>query len=270
MGATELIGGVVTLTNLALSLVIGLRLVRLSGGMLGRPELWLAAFFLLGSFLGMGLSMLVYMGWADPSLELSPVVTMPLNAGYLMGVNLGMSAIYIFTWKTFRQEEAWAMRLCASGVAVLLGGFALLGLTEGFAVRVIPGPLYWVTWATRCSAFLWLAIESFLYWRTLRKRLALGLAEPLVTNRFFLWGVWASATFLNGWSDVLARVLYVRAAGTTEVLVAEVASSYVVTTVSFTSSIGLVAAVTLFLAFFPTASYQRLVARRAARFSAAS
>lgn len=261
----ELIGAAVTLTNLGLSLLIGLRLIRLSGGMPSRPELWLAAFFLLGAFLGMGLSMVVYMGWADPSLKLSPVLTLPLNAGYLLGVNLGMSAVFVFTWLTFRPHEAWAMRLCALGIAVLLGGFVLLGMTEGFGVLVVPGPAYWLTWATRCGAFLWLAIESFLYWGTLRKRLALGLAEPLVTNRFLLWGVWASATFLNGWSDVLARVLYVRAAGTSEALVAEVARPFIIYTVSFTSSIGLVAAVTLFLTFFPTKGYRRFVESRAAQ-----
>jgi hypothetical protein len=264
----EVIGGVVTLANLALSLVIGLRLVRLSGGVAGRPELWLAVFFLLGSFLGMGLSMVVYMGWADPGLALSPVLTLPLNAGYLLGVNLGMSAIYVFTWKTFRRDAPWARRLALAGISVLLGGFAAIGAIEGFGVVVIPGPAYWVTWAVRCSAFLWLAIESFAYWRVLRKRLVLGLAEPLVTNRFMLWAIWASATFANGWSDVLARVLYVRAVGNSDAFVAEVARPYIVTTLSFTSTIGLVAAVTLFLTFFPTRSYRRLIERRAARFDA--
>ena len=37
------------------------------------------------------------------------------------------------------------------------------------------------------SCFLWSAIEGFVHHRNARKRMALGLADPVVTNRFFVW-----------------------------------------------------------------------------------
>ncbi len=44
------------------------------------------------------------------------------------------------------------------------------------------------------AAFGWTAVESLAYYRKLMRRLALGLAEPEVANRFWLWGVGAAAT----------------------------------------------------------------------------
>jgi hypothetical protein len=43
---------------------------------------------------------------------------------------------------------------------------------------------YGVIWTHQ----LWNMTESYRYWGLLRRRIALGLADPLVTNRFFLWG----------------------------------------------------------------------------------
>ena len=68
-----LISASVTLANLLLSLVIGIRLFRLArhGSGFG-PEFWLASFFFFAAFLGAGLNISVYAGLADPALALQP------------------------------------------------------------------------------------------------------------------------------------------------------------------------------------------------------
>src|SRR5262249_38139567 len=39
------------------------------------------------------------------------------------------------------------------------------------------------------ACFLWTAIEGFVHHRLALRRLALGLADPVIANRFLLWGV---------------------------------------------------------------------------------
>jgi hypothetical protein len=40
----------------------------------------------------------------------------------------------------------------------------------------------------------WTGLESLLFYRQMRRRLALGLADPVVTNRFLLWAVFGVTT----------------------------------------------------------------------------
>ena len=107
-----------------------------------------------------------------------------------------------------------------------------------------------------------MTFESFRYWALLQRRLRIGLADPLVANRFLLWGVWAATVTLLNLSDPLARAWYCAVAGTTTELIPEVARHMIVVVVALTSALGLVAAACLFLTFFPTAGYRRWVLSR--------
>jgi hypothetical protein len=51
-----------------------------------------------------------------------------------------------------------------------------------------------------CVCFVWSALESTLYYHAARRRLDIGLAEPVVTNRFLLWslGSWTTAALCGG------------------------------------------------------------------------
>jgi hypothetical protein len=258
----EVIGGLVSGCYLLLSLVIGVRLLRLSRRLGGGPELWLGLFFLIASFLGMGLSHLVYMSWADAALALPEPIGSVLNAGYLFGTTAGMGCLYVFTRLTFRPGERWARLLVAAVSVTMLIGFLGIGLTDGYRLRLVPGAAYWITWAARTSVFLWLLIESFRYWSLLRRRLRLGLAEPLLTNRFLLWGVWATTLFVTGQIDPLARIWYVRMYGASEQLVPELGQSIVLWMVTVSSVLLILAMSTLYLTFFPTASYCRWIEAR--------
>jgi hypothetical protein len=254
----EAVGGLVTILNIGLGLAIGaklLRLARISGG----SERWLGLYFLLTFALGQGLACFVYVSWTDPDLALPDAVATPLHGLYLLASNAGFAAIAVFTQHTFRRDSLPARAAAAALVSGL--GFALLAqaLGEGFAVRVIPGAAYWLGFALRSAALAWLAAESLRWFVALRRRLRLGLAEPLVTNRFLLLGIWACTMLGMGMADVVARIWYVTSTGSAERWVPELAHSIVIATVSTTSALGIVVATTLFLAFFPTAWFRRWI-----------
>ncbi len=254
----EALGGLVTVFNIGLGLAIGaklLRLARASGG----SELWLALYFLFTFGLGQGLACFVYMSWTDPDLALPDAVATPLHAFYLLASDAGFAAIAVFTQRTFRRESPTAR---AAAAALLAGlGLSLLaqGIEEGYAVRVIPGAAYWTGFVLRSACLAWLAVESIRWFAALRRRLRLGLAEPLVTNRFLLLGIWACTMLGMGMADPVARLWYVATTGSAQRWVPELAHSIVIAMVSTTSALGILVATTLFLAFFPTAAFRRWI-----------
>ena len=64
------------------------------------------------------------------------------------------------------------------------------------------GPLYSLGDLTAGLVAVWGAAESFSYWDKLRKRLALGLADPVTTAQFRMWGT--SFTFASAAGFIVA------------------------------------------------------------------
>jgi hypothetical protein len=128
---------------------------------------------------------------------------------------------------------------------------------------MFAGPGHWIGWAGRTAAPLFIAIESFRWWGMLRRRLRLGLADPVVTDRFLLWGVWAACSTLNFVADLASRSFYWLVFGTIQP-VPEYLAATVGPTIAITMALGCVSAVTLFLTFFPTRAYLRRVQARGA------
>jgi hypothetical protein len=259
-----LISAAVTLINLLLSLAIGLRLYRLAwreGGF--GPEFWLAGFFLFAAFLGAGLNISVYVGMADPSLALSPLHNSLVLAASTFTYCVGTAGLHLFNWLTFRRESAGARTAAAAGSLSVALAACAQALTEGFTVKVFPGIGYWIFYLARVAPYYWLAAESLRYYAAARRRLRLGLADALVTNRFLLLGLWAISWAAMGFSDLVARGVYVMVTGSTGELQLDTAGPIILVTITITSAFGALAAVTLALSFFPTRAYRRFVESRA-------
>jgi hypothetical protein len=90
----------------------------------------------------------------------------------------------------FRENEGWAKWLVwASPVPMVIGvGGSILFRNDwlGFSAS---SPWFWAEWTGYVYPFAWASVEAFLLYSKARRRVSLGLCEPLVCNRFLLWGL---------------------------------------------------------------------------------
>lgn len=78
-----------------------------------------------------------------------------------------------------------AMVAAASGVGLVHAKLADWGVTPNPATR----PWLMALLGLVAVGLTWTGVEALRYWWRLRRRLALGLADPVVVNRFLLWGL---------------------------------------------------------------------------------
>ena len=186
----------------------------------------------------------------DPELMLGVYVFM--QVAYLLA-QLGLC---LFTVGAFGLRSHWRWTLLVALVA--LGALSRTMMVQAWAPRLLSGaPIqmaqFWdmVSVASFALAFGWMAVESLHYHGLLRRRLALGLADPVVVNRFFVWGAGAAAT-----SILVLLLLGLYLQGIT--LLGNSLAASVLVTVS-----GVVMAVVPWLTFAPPGVYLRFVQQRA-------
>lgn len=258
----EAISGLTILGLMGLSAAVGIRLLRLGRRDGGGPELWLGLYFVIYGCLATTASITVYLGWSAPDVAFSDGATRLLNATYFLLSTIGMTCLLLFTQRTFHPGSRGARTFVWGTAAVMAGAAIGVGVTEGFQVRVLNGAPYWIHFGARLVPFAWVAIESFRYRRMLQRRAAIGLADPLVSNRFLLWGLWSAVLAVMAFADPLARFWYWSLTGTTTQWIAEVGRPIIDVVVPFSSACGVAAVMLLFLTFFPTEGYRRWVERR--------
>ena len=81
---------------------------------------------------------------------------------------------------------------------------ALEGDWEGYSPLSYKG--FWFEWAGCTAPFVWLSIESFVEYLVSRRRVPLGLIDPVVRNRYFLIGFYAA---LASFTYVLYIPMYI-------------------------------------------------------------
>ena len=104
----------------------------------------------------------------------------------------GVMFLYAFTWVVFRQREGLAVLLVAVGSSLAYGaglGMAVAGWDARTMVEALPQmrPYTIALLVSIATAFGWSSVESFLCWLRHRRQLRIGLADPVVVNRFLLW-----------------------------------------------------------------------------------
>ena len=258
----EAISGLAILGLMGISAAVGVRLVRLGRQGGGGPELWLGLYFLIYGCLATAASITTYLGWSAPDVAFSDATTRLLNATFYLFSTIGMTCLLLFTQRTFHPNSSGARAFVWSTTAVLAAAAIGVGVSEGFEVRVLNGVPYWIHFSARLVPFVWVAAESFRYRSQLQRRVAIGLADPLVADRFLLWGLWSAVLAVMAFTDPLARFWYWSLTGTTTQWIASIGRPIIDVVVPLTAAFGVAAVTLLFLTFFPTASYRRWVARR--------
>jgi hypothetical protein len=193
------------------------------------------------------------MGTARFSPNASPaLVTALLGTGYAATV-LGLVTALIFQWRVFWPGERWPLWLIAGFAAAMVVGWAGAALAGAFASGGFESRWVWLLYTGMLGTNLWVGIEPLVYHRKLLKRVPLGLAEPLVADRFLLWGLGslarAALVLMGPLSDGLGIAGQSHATLSAAVLV-------------LSSALGLGTSVAYWLTFNPTAAYSRWVERR--------
>ena len=230
------------------SCVVGAKLLVRARGSHGVPELLAGLTYLCAPGLGYPLQIV--------SMQIpNRGVSIAMNATGEALLVFGCSCFLFFTVRVFRPEARWAAWSAGLGAIALVYG----GVGTQLALITYPDPAESLAHARMPGAAVlsvlalvwgWTALEGLRYYRMMRKRMALGLADAVVTNRFLLWG-------LNGLTSVgwLSVSISMFAAGV------NLATNPVV--VATTSGGGVANTVFLLLIFMPPTAYTRWVERSA-------
>jgi hypothetical protein len=230
------------------SLVVGVRLLFLFAKTRELPELLLAIALLGVGFLGFAVGSAAKL-WPDPPASLLswlPIVGLSLEYA-------GCLALMAFAWRVFHPRSPVAAAVAIALTAMMVA--AILGETiSGENLRYIDGgpisaPYVPLGLSARALGPAWMAFECLRYYAALRRRLRLGLADPLIAHRFLLWGL-AIGAAAGGYAVAVAHRL-IHSTG----ILAHAWSLGAVAFLAFTS------AGALALAFFPPRAYRRWVRR---------
>jgi len=239
--AMQALAGAVYLATITL---VGVRLLLLARRTLAVPELLLGGALFLGGTLGGPLEA----GGMAVRVELGGAVAGQL---LLFGKIFGAAALtchVVFIRRVFRPEAKWSAALAGALVACPLIAFGASAANGTFATGELSMFWFWVELVGRLGGGCWLVFEGWRYHGLMKKRLRLGLADPVVTNRFLLWtlaGVCSIVMFLASVPPLF--------------LDAELAKGLLTLDLFAFSVAGVAVSVLYFLTFLPPESYCRRV-----------
>ena len=223
--------------------LIGVRLVLLASRTRGLPEILIGIAFLLAGLVSPGLNLLRGLAALEPSLDVI------LGSLALAALHCGIAMIAGFTWRVFRPGRVGAVA-CALFILALAAG----SVAEIVAFDPRPNaPMttgFWFSVSIRIGIYGWATVEALAYWAQLRRRMNLGLADPVVTNRILMWAMGTGSITL-----LWVRAAYLGMASTEGVA----ALGGLVQT-----ALILWCVAAFWLSFFPPAAYQDALRRRAA------
>jgi hypothetical protein len=219
----------------------------------GTPELLLGLHLLFA--IGVGS---IFLSIATTSAYLPEMISPAVFGGLTIGGNLatlfGLTAALWFNYRVFHGGQQSGRVVAIVTSALMAGGFVLYAARGGMKMGDLYGPASWPYVATMVIADLWLVTDALRFRAQLRRRLALGLAEPLVVDRLLLWSV---ASLARIGLVLIAPVTSVVVGGTTDLRI-----SLVPALLAASAAMIFVATVSLWLMLAPSEAYRRWVERR--------
>jgi hypothetical protein len=161
--------------------LLSLRLFRLAARSRALPEVLVGVYFMIVP-VGISLSIRVDRFAPEHAAAVRAVAAALFTSGGI--------ALLLFAWSVFRPAENWARGL-AWGGSLVLGMIWAGALAAGAYRSEVSLFLLLPTYAS----YFWVFVESIRYYGLLRRRRSLGLADPVVANRFLLFAIWTGAVF---------------------------------------------------------------------------
>jgi hypothetical protein len=145
-------------------------------------------------------SLAIFVGGMGLVLVPAGMAIGPSSAGWWVAMlgewtmRAGMVLLSLFVWRVFRPSGVWGA-IGAGICAVSLLGSLVWDLTAqaGWWPYDATLPSAHAGQVAMAMPFAWSAVESFGRYRQLGRRIALGLADPILQNRFALWTIATSA-----------------------------------------------------------------------------
>lgn len=245
MGSLVWIGFVVFFI---VSLLVGVRLLLLWWRTRQLPELLIGIGVLGIGPVGFGLPVAAGL-IAESRPELEPVL---VGLGAL-AVSIAASAKLTFNWRVYHPQSRSVGVIPFAAAPLLLAAWLMEWAMGGFVELNSAAPTTLIRTSLQIACLLWGSAEALRYWTMMRRRVRLGLGDPVVSNRFLLWGIGAGAAGVGSFIGIAAQL-------------ATGSSTGQIPWVMTSSSVhGLVAAIALWLAFVPPVFYRRYVQERASR-----
>jgi hypothetical protein len=180
------------------STAIGLRLLLLWRRTRELPEFLIGAGLLMPAVVTVPFA--AFAGLSSPTVANIHIPTLSIG---LLGVAASIALLMAFTWRVFRPSSmaAATFALCTSAAALVVCTLFVHSLAtapgdtkpgEAYSPYAIAIMLLFQIW------YAWMAIESLGEWRRAGRRLALGLSDPVLVNRFGLWGCLGVAQMFGG------------------------------------------------------------------------
>lgn len=164
-----------------------------------------------------------------------------------VALDVGFVFVAAFNVRVFRRGSRWAQILawvlCVALLAAQVTSWSMLAEWGRYTA------LYFVKFGLRACIYLWTALEAFAYYRLMMRRVRHGLSEPVVANRFLIWGIAACFALVMLFGFEVGEVVDYRSdAGSILSLVGSLA--------------GAPAAVLFWLTFLAPNGYRNFVKRR--------
>jgi hypothetical protein len=182
--------------------IVGARLLGLAFRTRALPEIALGISYSLGGMLGW---VSIVLGTAFAAR--APSVGLALQFFGLFCLSVGHLATALFTWRVFNPDSAWARALFG---ALLVAAIVEYAHNVGQLGVIFPPPSsfwYWPGAVWRTGTYVWMPFVALRYHRRLRLRLAIGLADPIATNRVLLWGLMGSLMLAASVGVIVATLL---------------------------------------------------------------
>ena len=225
------------------SWVLGPRLMLLSRRTGESPE------FLIG----LGLFLMAALGY--PLLALSQMLVdaphatrMTLLVASCLAGAVGQCSVTLFTRRVFRPDSAWATVLMVTILVSYPLAFAVHAGSPGLETLLVDKNGPWrITLYVTLVNIGWAGLESLNYWQAARKRVAIGLADPVVTNRIGLWALGILSAAAISLITIVLQALGIPSGG----------ANGLATQGILVGLLGAVCSVSLWLAFLPPRWYTR-------------
>ena len=253
MAVVAVLAGVAQLASIGMALWLGGRLLGKAARSGGDPERLLGLHLVLAIGAGSLLLSVTSISRVAESAAVPPIAFGALSVAGNVCTMLGLMAMLWFNYHVFHGRSRFGLATAAIGAALMATGFLMYVTAGGVESDEPYGRSSWPYIGAMLVGDVWVISDALRFRGQLRKRLALGLADPLVVERLLLW---AFASF--------ARFCLVLIAPLSTALVPSRAERMAVAPVLLllTSALILGATVSLWLMLAPTERYRRWVMAR--------